>query len=158
MCVYWKRRQKKNDCYVTLRFPTRLKMLVAAKDSCEATHYDCLWSFLLWAATSVEKITTFPLMNQDLLLTRYYCLFHSDRKYSPLTGTANIGSHQIKWRFLFFFSCTYFCCLPRSWSHPLHSLLSTAALFLPSLTSSSWLLTTQIFFTDQLNEDSLGMR
>lgn len=81
--------------------PTRLKMLVAAKDSREATHYDCLWSFLLWAATSVEKITTFPLMNQDLLLTRYYCLFHSDRKYSPLTGTANIGSHQMKWRFFF---------------------------------------------------------
>lgn len=137
--------------------PTRLKMLVAAKDSREATHYDCLWSFLLWAATSVEKITTFPLMNQDLLLTRYYCLFHSDRKYSPLTGTANIGSHQMKWRF-FFLSCTYFFCLPCSWSYPLHSLLSTPTLFLPSLTSSSWLPTTQIFFTDQLNEDSLGMR
>lgn len=128
-------------------FPTVLQMLVAAKDSCWATHWDCLWSFLLWVSISNEKISTFPLVNWDLLLTHHYCLFHFDRENPPLTCTTKIfSSDQIK-----ILSCSH--------SFELSLLLPPSLLSYPTLLSKPPFLNAShpSHFTDCLNEDSLGI-
>lgn len=126
VCVMLKEKTKKILQCCSPSFPTILKMLVAAEHSCEATHWDGLWNFLLWASTSVEKITAFPLINPDLLLTHHYCLFHSGRKHPSLTCTTKIGFHQTKLKcsLALIFSTALPLSLFTFLSHPSHIMLA----------------------------------